>query len=377
MESPSTSPSTSTSTKRPHPLARGMTLLETMVAAALATIILAAAAALLLAGGRVVHNTEHVADSHDHARLAGELLLSAVRQAGSGMSDGLWVVSSGVPQRINPIFGGDGAGTGLLTATTTGNVVGTEGSDDLWLVVPDRNYLGRDCAPGAAMTVVAPGTGSLQVNCVGTPSGAPPATPMLVASNMKSAALLTQTSVTSNPPTATVSYSESGVPGFSNAPHKGGFQRGDLVYPARVLHFFIGPHPTTGRKALLRAEGTPAADIAGRPFMDMGDPVVVQDFVEDFQVAFGVDATNTGDPTSYVFQNGLSPEYTPGLRSVRISVVATGRTPRRDTQNQAVLSEDLPIAVENHTPATVPPDGYFRSLFSRRAELPNLASASL
>ncbi|CAM3904367.1 prepilin-type cleavage/methylation domain-containing protein [Corallococcus sp. ZKHCc1 1396] len=357
---------------------RGMTLLETMVAAALATFVLAAAAALLMAGGRVVHNTEHVGDSHDHARLAGEALLSAVRQAGAGMSEGLWVVSGGVPQRINPVFGGDGAGSGLLAATTTGNVPGTDGTDDLWLVVPDREYLGRDCAPGAAMTVVKPGTGTLQVNCVGTPSTAPGANAMLVASNMKSAALLTQATVTSNPPTATVSYLESGVPGFSNAPHKGGFQRGDLVYAARLLHFFIAKNPTTNRKALMRAEGIPATDAAGRPFMDMGDPLVVQDFVEDFQVAFGVDAATTGDPAQYVFQNGLSPEYTPGLRSVRISVVATGRTPRRDTRNQAVLAEDLPIAVENHTPpATATPDGYFRSLFQRRAELPNLASARL
>ncbi|RKG95391.1 PilW family protein [Corallococcus carmarthensis] len=356
---------------------RGMTLLETMIAAALATIILAAATALLLAGGRVVHNTEHVADSHDNARLAGETLLSAVRQAGAGMSEGLWVVSSGTPLRINPLFGGDGAGTGVLAATTTGNVPGTNGSDDLWLVVPDRNYLGRNCAPGAAMTVVKPGTGALQVNCVGAPSGAAPANPMLVASNMKSAALLTQTSVTSTPPTATVNYQETAVPGFSNAPHKGGFQRGDLVYPVRLLHFFIGTNANNGRKALMRAEGKPASDVSGRPFMDMGDPVVVQDYVEDFQVAFGIDATNTGDPTRYDFQHGLKPEFTPGLRSVRVSVVATGRTPRRDTRNEAVLSEDLPLSVENHTPATVPADGYFRSLFSRRAELPNLASASL
>ncbi|MBN8228948.1 PilW family protein [Corallococcus macrosporus] len=356
---------------------RGMTLLETMVAAALATIILAAATALLLAGGRVVHNTEHVADSHDHARLAGETLLSAVRQAGAGMSEGLWVVSGGTPQHINPVFGGDGAGSGVLAATTSGNLPGTDGSDDLWLVIPDRNYLGRDCAPGAAMSVVKSGTGPIEVNCVGTPSGAPPANPMLVASNMKSGALLTQASVTSTPPTATVNYLESGVPGFSNAPHKGGFQRTDMVYPVRLLHFFIGTNPVNGRKALMRAEGTPGGDVSGRPFLDMGDPVVVQDFVEDLQVAFGVDATNTGDPAKYAFQDGFKPEYTPGLRSVRISVVATGRTPRRDTRDQAVLSEDLPLAVENHTPAVVPADGYFRSLFSRRAELPNLASASL
>lgn len=362
---------------KPRAHARGMTLLETMVAAALTTIILAAATALLLAGGRVVHNTEHVADSHDHARLAGETLLSAVRQAGAGMSEGLWVVSGGVPQRINPVFGGDGAGAGVLAATTTGNQPGADGSDDLWLVVPDRNYLGRDCAPGAAMTVVKPGTGALEVNCAGTVAGAAPANPMLVASNMKSAALLTQTSVSSTPPTATVNYLESGVSGFSNAPHKGGFQKGDLVYPVRLLHFFIGTNAVNGRKALMRAEGIPGSDVSGRPFVDMADPVVVQDFVEDFQVTFGIDATHTGDPARYDFQHGLKPEYTPGLRSVRISVVATGRSPRRDNQNQTVLSEDLPIAVENHTPAAAPADGYFRSLFSRRAELPNLAAASL
>lgn len=357
--------------------ARGMTLLETMVAAALATIILAAATALLMAGGRVVHNTEHVADSHDHARLAGETLLSAVRQAGAGMSEGLWVVSGGTPQRINPVFGGDGAGAGVLASTTTGNAPVTDGSDDLWLVVPDRNYLGRDCAPGAAMTVVKPGTGALEVNCVGVPSGAAPANPMLVASNMKSAALLTQASVTSTPPTATVNYLETSVPAFSNAPHKGGFQKGDLVYPVRLLHFFIGTNVNNGRKALMRAEGQPGSDVSGRPFVDMGAPVVVQDYVEDFQVAFGIDATNTGDPSKYAFQNGLKPEFTPGLRSVRVSVVATGRSPRRDNRSEAVLSEDLPLAVENHTPAAAPADGYFRSLFSRRAELPNLASASL
>ncbi|CAM4093239.1 prepilin-type cleavage/methylation domain-containing protein [Corallococcus exiguus] len=357
--------------------ARGMTLLETMVAATLTAIVLAAATALLLAGGRVVHNTEHVADSHDHARLAGETLLSAVRQAGAGMSEGLWVVSGGTPLRINSVFGGDGAGTGVLAATTTGNAPSTNGSDDLWLVVPDRNYLGRDCAPGAAMTVVKPGTGALEVNCAGTLSGTAPANPMLVASNMKSAALLTQTSVTSSPPTATVNFLEAGVSGFSNAPHKGGFQKGDLVYPVRLLHFFIGTNANNGRKALMRAEGIPGSDVSGRPFVDMADPVVVQDYVEDFQVTFGIDATNTGDPTRYDFQNGLRPEYTPGLRSVRISVVATGRSPRRDTQNKDVLTDDLPIAVENHTPPAAPADGYFRSLFSRRAELPNLAAASL
>jgi hypothetical protein len=167
------------------------------------------------------------------------------------------------------------------------------------------------------------------------------------------------------------------VPGFSNAPHRGGFQRGDLVYPVRLLHFFIGTNPANGRKALMRAEGQPATDAVGRPFTDMGAPVVVQDFVEDFQVAFGLDASNAGDPDRYDFQHGLRPDFTPGLRSVRVSVVATGRAPRRDNRAQEVLAEDLPIAVENHAPATTPPDGYFRSLFSRRAELPNLAAARL
>lgn len=338
---------------------RGMTLLETLMAAALSSIIIAAAAALLVASGRMVHNTEHVADSHDHARLAGDAVLTAVRQAGAGAGQGVWVVSSGVPTRTNAIFGQDG---------------GPNAPDDLWLVLPDANYLGEACQqPGAAARVVQPGVGNLKVNCTTSLAGAE----LLLATNMKSAALLSGVTLTGGMPPE-VQYAESSAPGFSNAPEKGGYQRGDLVFPVRLVHFFIGPHPTTGRPCLMRSMGRVLAN-GTLPYSDSLDPPqVVQEFVEDLQVTYGFDTTGSDDPATYTFQHGLAPAYVENLRSVRVSVVATGRRPRRDSQSTAVLAGDLPLSVENHAaPATPVADGFYRSLFTRRAELPNLASAKL
>lgn len=357
---------------------RGMTLLETMVAMALTAVIIAAAAALLMAGGRVVHNTEHVADSHDAARLGGDAVMNAVRQAGTGSSGGVWLVQDGASVRTNAVFGRDGT-TG---AGTAGNVQTADGSDDLWLLVPHSRYMEAPCSEqdgegGAAVSIVQSGTGELSVNCTENLELDMPH----LASNMTGAALLTGVAITLPAQADTpgrLSYAEQGQGGFSNAPEKGGFQRGDKVYPVRLLHFFIGPHPVTGRPSLLRTEGVLDTDDVGRPYSDSGaDPVVVQEGVEDLQVAFGFDTTGTGDPAQYTWRHGLGSAYEPGLRTVRVSVVGTGTRPRRDMQSQDFLADDTPMAVENHTRANPPADGFFRSLYSRRLELPNFAAANL
>ncbi len=360
---------------------RGMTLVETLIVSVLASIIVAAAAALLLAGGRVVHNTEHASDSHDAARLAGEAIMSKVREAGAGAPGGLWVLRGGVPVRTNPIFGRDGT-TG---AGTAGNVRTPDGSDDLWLVLPDPNYMGEPCTTtpggqptGAAVPVARAGTGALQVNCTASLRLGS----LHVASNMTTGALLTVDGLVPESPgtPGQVTYAEQGVAGFSNAPEKGGFQRGDWVYPVRLVHFFLATNPETGRSALYRAEGRLASDALGRPYSDVptSAPELVQDFVEDFQVVFGFDTTGLENADTYSWQHGLESEFKPGLRTVRVSVVATGRNPRKDSQSAVVLSDDKPIRAENNVrPATVVADGFYRSLFTRRLELPNLAAASL
>lgn len=358
---------------------RGMTLLETLIVVVLASIVIAAATALLLAAGRVVHNTEHAADSHDNSRIAAESIMGLVRQAGAGAPGGVWAMKNGVPVRISPIFGRDGT-TG---AGTTGNVPTDDGSDDLWLLLPDANYMGEPCSQvngqpsGAAVPVVQAGTGALQVNCTG--SLRPGA--LHVASNMTTAAFLSDVQLVPQTPgtPGRVTYTEQGA-NYSNAPEKGGFQKGDWVFPVRLVHFYLAPNPRTGRSALYRAEGRLMQDALGRPYSDAvaTPPVLVQDFVEDFQVAYGFDAGNTGDAKDYVWQHGLSPDFVQGLRTVRVSVVATGRSPRRDSRSVAVLSDDKPINAENHVrPAAVAADGFYRSLFTRRLELPNLAAASL
>lgn len=344
---------------------RGMTLIEVMVALVLSAIIIAAASALVVAGSRIIHNTEHTADSHDASRLAGEAIMNMVRQAGAGAPGGIWTSRGGAPARINAIFGSDGASS----------------TDDLWLVVPDRNYLGEPCVTqGAAASVVRPGTGVIRVNCTQSLK----ANSLHLVSNMTSAALLSNVVMIPQSPgtPGQVQYAESGVSGFSNAPEKGGYQVGDLVYPVRLVHFFIGPHPTSGRPSLMRTDGRLLADSLGRPFSDVdaatSPPVLVQENVENLQLAFGFDSTGEENPERYTWEHGLPADFKPGLRAVRINVVATGRNQRRNSQSTAVLDDDKPIAVENFTPPTsAVADGLYRSLYTRRLELPNLAAANL
>lgn len=344
---------------------RGFSLIELLIAVAVMLTAVAAVSYLLISTSRMKHNTENAIESTDAARLALEAIARDVRLAGMGAPGGLWVSQTGTPTRVNAVFGLDGTAEGTEFER-----------DDLWLVLPGANALRESCVDrGASTSVVRAGTGPLAVTCTGSLRD----TDLLLVSNMASAALLTGLVLTPEQPGVAggIDYDESDVTGFSNAPERGGFQVGDLVYPVTLVHYYIAPDPATSRPALYRAEGKLQADAEGRPFSDVeGSARQVQSDVEDLQVAYGFDAVGGSRPEDYAFQHGLGAAYAPGLRSLRVNVVARGWKAQRTAQDTQ-LAGLKPVSVENHAVDSLPEDGLRRGLYTRRVELPNMAPGAL
>jgi hypothetical protein len=314
----------------------------------------------------VLRGGEETAWSNDASRMGGEMITNTVRLAGWGAPGGVWVNAGGTATLVSPVFGNDG---------------GPLGTDDLWVIVPERKVLRESCvdAWASAMVTTAGAGGPLRVTCNGNFL----AGGNLLVSNMKTAALITAISF---PNANQIQFAETSTPaGFSDAPARGGFSQGDLVFGARLYHFYIAIEPSSHRPALYSVRGKLAQDASGRPFSDdpKGD-VTVQNDVEDLQVSYGVDTNLTGNPALYSYTNtlpscpGPSPIcVTPGLRTMRITVVGTSR--RVFTNKSGVTNKTsvyTPVSVENHTPAATP-DGYRRSIYSERVELSNMSTVSL
>jgi hypothetical protein len=219
--------------------------------------------------------------------------------------------------------------------------------------------------------------------------------------NFKSAALLSGLALAAN----TISYTQVGAtfPGgapaqlFSNNPTKGGFLRGDQVYPVDLIRYSIRPNAIHGRPELIRQHGQIAAGVTlASPFSvpavaPAGLPTQVFPDIEDLQVAFG-----SGVPPNLTFTSvhgaRICPAVSPSLcqlvdpaavpLSVRVSVVGITPNPVRDDRN--VVMPFGPLTVEDHVPpvpaiAGAPPgsDGFRRSLFRRRVELLNMGAVNL
>lgn len=338
---------------------RGLTLVELMVSLTIMIVAVTATCAILIEALHLTRNAEEVAQGDDASRMAAEAVINTARLAGFGSTAGIYVKSNGAPRLINPVFGSDGAGLGA--------------TDDLWLVIPGRTSLRRACIdPGAASPLTAGGFGQLKVTC----NGVLRASPMLLVSNMTSSALISPSAF---PDTNTITYDEQSLAGFSDRGFAG-YTAGDMVHPVSLIHFFVATNPATGAPALTRCRGVLRTNSGAIPFIDSTtDCLVVQNGIEDFQVAYGFDPTLTANPDAFVYQNGLAADYGPGLRSLRINVVATGQRRMLDESGKVLnTSSYAPFRrVENHLIAAPVGDGFRRSLYSRRLELVNLDAVHL
>lgn len=329
--------------------AGGMTLIEMLIAVAMVSIAMTVSVSVLTTGVNVARKGEQFVSSNEASRLAMEFLLRDLRAAGMGAPGGLIVTEpGGIPVTINPLF----------------TEAGPNGTDMLWMVVPRWNVMASNCSKkGSGVPLATSGTGTLKVVCT-TPALTVGDT--LMVSNFTTAALISGTTF---PTATTIAYAESNA-SFSNSPSKGAFQRGDVAFPVDIVRYSIEVSAVTGRPELLRHVGTLNSPVsAAQPFRVVAGAAMMRSIdIEDLQVAFG-----SGSAPNLNFVSGHAPGFN-GVptQSVRISVVGITPLPIRTTQGNG-LEPFTPVNVEDHvyaTPAVI--DGYRRSVYRRRVDLPNL-----
>ncbi len=366
-------------------------MIELLIAAGIMVIAVAVAGSLLVAVFSMARNAESLSDDMDDARIAGETIAKAVQLSGLYVPGGIYINGGATAPTLSfPVFGMDGtSGQGGGGGTTVANIY-PDSCDDIWVIWPDPNAMREACQdPGAGVVVTTAATsGKLSTECplttgaLGAPLFNPANTDFAVVANMNTGALISKVTASLPSGNMILDYSESGTANFNDAPTGPGYQVGDVVYRARVTHYFVKNNPKTNHPALMSHEGLVGTDATTkRPLTD--DPawpdIIVQDGIEDLQIAYGFDTTNSGDPTQYTFQNFLAPEFnaaTP-LRTIRINVVAVSASKDTNAKGDATLVQETPIQVENHTTFTGLPTGYRRVLYTRRVELPNSAPGNL
>ncbi|MDP1825944.1 MAG: prepilin-type N-terminal cleavage/methylation domain-containing protein [Archangium sp.] len=346
---------------------KGMTLIELMVSMSILVVVVAMTTTIVIQGVNVSRRGHEITDANEAARMGGEALTSALQSAGLGMSGGVYVAHGAVVVRTSPVI--------IVNSTT--------GPDELWVVRTHRQALLESCVDeGAATTVQRSGFGAIFARCSGglttaglSGGGLTAAQNILMATNMSSGALLTNPVFTASPPGVSLGFDESGVANFADHPQRG-FQKGDLVMPVRLEHYFIAPF--NGVPSLMMEPGRVGSVSQG--FAPTGTPRLIQLGVEDMQFAIGSDPTFSGDPAQITWANGpLGPNFVPGLKAVRVSLMTRSlRTLRASNGTVLLTNETSPQNLEDHViPLPVVPDGFRRTLYTRRVELVNLGAENL
>jgi hypothetical protein len=344
---------------------RGFTLIELITSVGIMIVAIAATCMMLIEGQRFTRNSEEIINSNEGSRVAGEFIASALRIAGMGAASGVWINNAGVPRLISPIFGTDN--------------ISTEGfTDDIWMLIPDRRaFQDNTCQSGSggALTLVAAGTGPLNLSCTQSllPAIGPTPAMLLVTNFTGPAVALTQPSV-STPSIGTVvglvGYAESAVAGFPPRP----FQVGDLVVGLSAVHFFV--HKDATGSHLYREMGVLTGASPPSFVTSTVTRILLQRNIEDLQFAFGTDPTNANLPDQYVYSNGFPDAAGLPVRAVRVTVVATHDRLMRKADSSLTLTSQ-PLSIENHIIAQPQMDALRRSVYTRRIELPNLNAGSL
>lgn len=346
--------------------ARGFTLIEMAISMGIFIVAVVATCIMLVEGQRFTRNAEEVSQNNDGARIAAEAIVSALRIAGMGGGLGVWMNNAGTPRLISPIFGND-------------NIATANNTDDIWMILPDRRaFQDNNCQlnSGGAASLVNGGTGPLNVTCTRSllNGGASDPKILLVTNFSNPGAILTLPRILT-PSDGTgigvIDYAESGLASFPPR----GFRAGDIVYAATVVRFFVG-QDASGRRGLYREQGMLSGNTPPSFIVGTVTRMLIQNDIEDLQIAYGVDPTNAGLPQNYVYTNGFPDTGGAApLRVVRISAVATHsrRMMKSDATSIAIYK---PLTVENHLSSGAI-DAFRRALYTRRIELTNLSPGNL
>jgi len=345
----------------------GMTLIELLVSMAILIVVVGITMQVIVLGVNMARNGNETGDSNEAARLAGDTVALQTRLAGMGAAAGFNAVIGGAKRTISPVIG----------------VNSTTGPDELWVVTPSRNTFNAGCdgtnagdSDAAAIVQESRTDGVLKVRCNSTL----PATGVFMVTNLTSAALINVTGYTGGG--TQITYSESGVAGFTNNYKRGGFSAGDLVVPVNILHYYVNPSfGPSNEPTLMVSRGKLSTSGTGLPFVDVPNTAqVIMAPIEDFQLQFGVDSSDGDDPGRIAWHHGFGGTqglWGPGLRSMVLTLVSRSRMTIRNTSGTGNLTNLKPMSIADHVLTSAPDDGFRRVKYERRIELPNAAPWNL
>jgi hypothetical protein len=346
-----------------------MTLLELIVAMAILVVVVAITMQVIVLGVNMARNGNQATEGDEAARFAGDAISLQARLSGMGAPAGLTVVANSAVRVVNGILG----------------VNSTSGPDELWVVVPNRNTFGQGCSgsAGTAAVVQKSAIGALRVRCSSTLTFPG----LFMVTNLTSGALVKATASTavSGGGGDDLTFSESGVAGFTNNFKRGGFTKGDLVVPVTILHYYIANYGPLNEPTLMVAQGKVNSAATGFPFVELTGTSavkqVVQMGVEDMQLQFGVDPNDGDNPTDIVWRNAYpcsgtcfsdaSGAFVTGARSVVVTLVSRSTRTLRDSAGSKDMAGLKPMSIADHVISSPVADGKRRVKYERRIELPN------
>ncbi len=395
--------------------ARGITLLEVMVAAALLSVVISASLAGLLGANQASERVRRVGDVQETSRLALETIAADLRVAGMGAQLGVVGVGplTGAVWRVPVIY----SGVDTAVVDTFGATTSTMQSNSVFIISgqPATGVLSGDGAgmvgavvqatlgpPATVFVSCFRGTTAISVDCsdvsalsnFGEYTLINPAgvgfQPLLIG-DFRNAVYVRPIGLTSPvapvappvlDPRQQLTFTEQSMPSFSPDPRAPtGFAAGAVLQRARVLHYYLWPS-SDGTYYELRRSQPILADVGGTlpcrntdaPFLDetnaagpAGVPIGSGP-ISSLQIRYVADpgAAQTANKFSIIPVGPCDGAAMPTLREIRVQVVARSLSPDKTTDGTLRMQYSTPAFETSLYPGAVPTNPAYVDPYPRR-----------
>lgn len=402
--------------------ARGMTLVEVMVAGALLAVVISATMAGLLGANQASERVRRVGDVQETARLALEAIAADIRSAGMGAQLGVVGVAplNGNARRLPVIYAGldttvTDSYNGVTTAMQSNSIFIISGQPATGVLSGDgTGMVGTVVKATAGNPPVTPATvfvtcyrgpTAVNVDCsdvsvssnfgeytVVNPLAGGGYQPLLIG-DFRNGVYLRPTAITTPPlpptlpekgdPRQQLTFIEQSSPAFSPDPRAPfGFAPGAVLQRARVLHYYLkaaarGDYYELRRSQPILADdaGNGRGDNTDFPFIDetnsSNGPVGVpigSGPIESLQIRYIADAGATDLPVNFTIVPLSTGDGAtmPKIREIRVQVVARSLNPDKASDGSLRMSYSTPSYETSIYPGAVPTNTAYVDPYPRR-----------
>lgn len=324
-----------------RPDQRGFTLIELMVALVLFSFAMAGVLAVAVSMTQGSAEQKRAVASMDAARGALDYIAEAARQISPACSTGsdqdVWTSCSSANAMTTPVKVTDG-GTGVNASSDILDIIYASG--------------------GVATTTRTAYTSSSNTSVTLSDASQLTAGDMLMLTDGSTGLVVKTTDVNTSTGVVTLS-----APTCSSLLSATGFAAGSYAVRAMRARFYIGTFDGVSNILLVDPDG-PDGPLTAEPLAEN---------VEDFQVAVGYDADNSGgvDSNEWAYAMGAGSVTATNLRAIRITIVVKDSAPVPGGPSSGLYTRP---AAENHNAAATA-DNYRRRVLTSTIEIRNMGGS--